>query len=57
MITYEIQSKLLEEGTWHTVWIAPADRTTIEELVVTLGRYRRCHPDVTYRLVKHEVIG
>lgn len=55
--TYLIESRLPGDESWHAVWITPTDLTTIQELVVTLGRYRASHPDVSYRLVKREVIG
>lgn len=57
MITYEIESRLPGEDSWHTVWITPAERASMQELIMTLGRYRTNHPDCSYRLVKHEVIG
>ena len=57
MVTYTIESKFPEEDSWHPVWIAPANRTTMEELVRTLSLYRKNNSDVLYRLIKFEVIG
>ena len=47
----------LEEGQWHTLWTAPADRSTMTEIISTLARYRKAQPMNTFRLLKCEVIG
>jgi hypothetical protein len=57
MITYAIEGMLPGDDSWHIIYTASADLTTIEELIRTLGLYRTNHPDASYRLVKHEVIG
>lgn len=57
MITYAIEGMLPGDDSWHTIYTASADLTTIEELIRTLGLYRTNHPDAKYRLVKQEVIG
>lgn len=57
-VTYAIEVwNEYEDGQWHTLWIAPADRTSIEELNNTLARYRKAQPTNTFRLTKFEVIG
>lgn len=57
MITYKIEGMLPGDDSWHTIYTASADLTTVEELTRTLGLYRTNHPDAKYRLVKIEVIG
>lgn len=57
-VTYTIQVwNEYEDGQWHTLWTAPADRTSIEELNNTLAQYRKAQPMNTFRLTKFEVIG
>lgn len=57
MISFEIQSQYQLDPEWHTIWTTSEDLTSVEELVRTLGLYRRNHPDVLFRLVKTEIIG
>ena len=56
-ITYSIQVwNEIEDGRWTTLWTAPEDRTTIEEINRTLKMYRLAQPMNTFRLTKFEVI-
>lgn len=55
--TFIIEGQLTEDETWYTVCIFPAELTSIEEVTVTLKRYRTNQPNINYRLIKHEVIG
>ena len=57
MVTYNIESQFPLEPVWHPVWAAPAERTSVEDLIKTLALYRKNHPEMIYRLVKIEVIG
>jgi hypothetical protein len=58
MVTFQIQRQFAcDTDEWHTIWTAPGDRTTIQELVNTLAVYRKNNPDNCYRLIKFEVIG
>jgi len=57
-VTYSIQAwNEIEEGQWSTLWTAPGDRTTIEEINKTLAMYRKAQPMNTFRVTKFEVIG
>ena len=58
-VTYSIQAwnEFIDDGRWTTLWTAPGDRTTIEEINRTLDRYRKAQPMNTFRLTKFEVIG
>lgn len=57
MLTFQIEGKFPDEHEWHTIWSAPENRSTIEELVRTLNLYRKNNPDLLYRLIKIEIIG
>ena len=58
-VTYSIQAwnEFIDDGQWTTLWTAPGDRTTIEEINNTLARYRKAQPMNTFRITKFEVIG